>query len=71
MGAGLRAGRHPGNVALVLFYVLATPWEPDGRLGWLGPVNDVLVLAQFVLPAVLVWFAFPFWALRLAAVQHR
>ena len=43
-----------GNLALVLFYALATPWEPGGRLEWPGPLNDVLVLAQFVLLAVVL-----------------
>ncbi len=35
------------NAVLVLFYVLATPWESGSSWGWLGPANDVLVLGQF------------------------
>ncbi len=38
-----------GNLLLVGFYVLATPWRPDPRPSewdWLGPANDVAVVVQ-------------------------
>ncbi len=32
------------NAALVLFFVLSRPWQPDqpGRWEWLGPANDIV-----------------------------
>jgi hypothetical protein len=37
------------NLVLVLFFALARPWStaPDGGLSWLGPVNDVIIVAQY------------------------
>jgi hypothetical protein len=37
------------NLVLVLFFALATPWStaPDGGWSWLGPVNDVIIVAQY------------------------
>ncbi len=43
-----------GNLALVLFYAVATPWQPGEAYAWLGPLNDVLVLAQFAALAVVL-----------------
>lgn len=36
------------NLLLVLFFVLAQPWRSaDSAFAWLGPANDILVVAQF------------------------
>jgi hypothetical protein len=36
------------NVLLVLFFVLAPPWrDPGSPWEWLGPANDVVIVAQF------------------------
>lgn len=43
------------NVLLILFYVMAKPWqETGGSAGWLGPANDSFVALQFaaLLPVV-------------------
>ncbi|GLZ35142.1 hypothetical protein Lesp02_73290 [Lentzea sp. NBRC 105346] len=38
------------NLSLVLFFAIDQPWRPQPYgTGWLGPVNDMLVVIQFAL----------------------
>ena len=61
------------NLLLVLFFALATPWAtPDGGWSWLGPANDVVLVAQYAafLPVPLVlrnWLP-DTWGVRAATV---
>ncbi len=35
------------NIFLVLFYIVAKPWQQGNDVGWFGRVNDSLVVVQF------------------------